>query len=102
MPGLLAPFGLAPPDVLSLPASAPMHALLLLADGRFPASGHAHSAGVEAAVVDGRITDIASLAAFTEGRLRTVGLVEVVFAMATAVHLGRAVQAAWQSRIFGS
>jgi urease accessory protein len=65
-----------------------MHALLLLADGRFPAGGHAHSAGVEAAVQDGRITDVVSLTAFTEGRLRTVGLVDIAFAMATAVHLG--------------
>jgi len=93
MPGLLAslgvaPFGVAPPNVLSPPASVPVHALLLLADGRFPAGGHAHSAGVEAAVGDGRITDIASLTAFTEGRLRTVGLVDAAFAMATAVHLG--------------
>ena len=88
MPGLRSPLRLAPPDVLAPPASATMHALLLLADGRFPAGGHAHSAGVEAAVGDGRITDIASLTAFTEGRLRTVGLVDVAFAMATAVHLG--------------
>lgn len=64
------------------------NALLLLADGRFPAGGHAHSAGVEAAVADGRVTDLASLTSFTEGRLRRVGLVEIAFAMAAAVHLG--------------
>ena len=29
----------------------------LLADGRFPAGGHVHSAGVEAAVADGRVHD---------------------------------------------
>lgn len=66
-----------------------MQALLLLADGRFPAGGHAHSAGVEAAVADGRVTDVASLTAFTEGRLRTVGLVEVTFAMVTASRFSR-------------
>ncbi|MDP9388377.1 MAG: urease accessory protein UreF, partial [Actinomycetota bacterium] len=46
---------------------------LLLADGRFPAGGHAHSAGVEAAVADGRVGDVASLAAFARGRLWTAG-----------------------------
>ncbi len=64
-----------------------MQALLLLADGRFPAGGHAHSAGVEAAVADGRVTDLASLTAFAEGRLRTVGLVDAAVAMATATRL---------------
>ena len=77
MPALLSPSGLTS-----------VHALLLLADGRFPAGGHAHSAGIEAAVNDGRVTDVASLVAFAEGRLRTVGLVDISFAMATAVHLG--------------
>lgn len=64
-----------------------MHALLLLADGRFPAGGHAHSAGVEAAVADGRVTGLATLTAFTEGRLRTVGLVDAAVAMATTTHM---------------
>lgn len=66
-----------------------MEALLLLADGRFPAGGHAHSAGVEAAVADGRVTDVSSLTAFAEGRLRTVGLVDAAVAMATATRLAR-------------
>jgi len=57
-------------------------AILLLADGRFPAGGHAHSGGVEAAIADGRITDIDSLAAFVEGRLLTVGLTEAALAAA--------------------
>ena len=64
-----------------------MQALLLLADGRFPAGGHAHSAGVESAVVDGRVVDVATLTSFAEGRLRTVGLVDAAVAMATATHL---------------
>lgn len=66
-----------------------MHALLLLADGRFPAGGHAHSGGVEAAVAGGRVVDVASLAAFAEGRLRTVGLVDAAVAMATATRLAQ-------------
>ncbi|MDG4864365.1 urease accessory protein UreF, partial [Streptomyces sp. T-3] len=50
-------------------------ALLVLADGRFPAGGHAHSGGAEAAVAAGRITDAASLEEFCRGRLHTAGLV---------------------------
>ncbi|KAA6215048.1 urease accessory protein UreF [Streptomyces albofaciens JCM 4342] len=49
-------------------------ALLLLADGRFPAGGHAHSGGVEAAVVHGAVHDTDSLEAFCRGRLHTTGL----------------------------
>jgi len=58
---------------------------LLLADGRFPAGGHAHSAGMEAAVADGRVRDEASLAAFLEGRLHTTGLVDAALAAAAAL-----------------
>ena len=36
----------------------PAAALLLLADGRFPAGGHVHSAGIEAAVGDGRVKNM--------------------------------------------
>ncbi|WP_035845019.1 urease accessory protein UreF [Kitasatospora azatica] len=49
-------------------------ALLLLADGRFPAGGHAHSGGVEAAVAAGAVRDAASLERFLTGRLHTAGL----------------------------
>ncbi len=62
------------------PSSA---ALLLLADGRLPAGGHAHSGGVEAAVVDGGIRDIGDLEEFLRGRLATSGLVTAAFAAAT-------------------
>ena len=55
-------------------------ALLLLADGRFPAGGHAHSGGVEAACASGGITDVASLRSFVRGRLHTAGLVDAAFA----------------------
>ncbi|WP_069466953.1 urease accessory protein UreF, partial [Actinacidiphila rubida] len=57
-------------------------ALLLLADGRFPAGGHAHSGGAETAVAEGRITDAATLAEFCRGRLHTTGLVAAALAAA--------------------
>jgi urease accessory protein len=59
-------------------------ALLVLADGRFPAGGHAHSGGVEAAVRAGRVGDAASLMEFCAGRLHTVGLTSAALAAATA------------------
>lgn len=55
---------------------------LLYADGRFPSGGHAHSGGVEAAVEDGRITDVATLSAFLAGRLATAGRVAASLAAA--------------------
>ena len=70
------------------PSPSSIPALLLLADGRFPAGGHVHSGGVEAAVADGRIADLATLEAFTAGRLRTTGLVEAALAAATVHRLG--------------
>ncbi|MFE9722530.1 urease accessory protein UreF [Streptomyces sp. NPDC005794] len=59
-------------------------ALLVLADGRFPAGGHAHSGGAEAAVAAGRIRDAASLESFCRGRLHTAGLVAAALAAAAA------------------
>ena len=58
--------------------------LLLLADGRLPAGGHAHSGGLEAAVTSGRVRDAASLEAFLYGRLATAGLVAAAFTAAAA------------------
>lgn len=69
-------------------------ALLTLADGRFPVGGHAHSGGIEAAVVDGRVTDEASLEAFVRGRLATVGLVEAALAAASVLRLSGPLTAA--------
>jgi urease accessory protein len=69
-------------------------ALLTLADGRFPVGGHAHSGGIEAAVVDGRVTDEASLEAFVRGRLSTVGLVEAALAAASVLRLSGPLTAA--------
>ncbi|SCF33141.1 urease accessory protein [Micromonospora echinospora] len=57
-------------------------ALLLLADGRFPAGAHAHSAGLEAAVTAGRVTELRDVEAFLRGRLATAGLVTAAFAVA--------------------
>jgi urease accessory protein len=57
-------------------------ALFVLADGRFPAGGHAHSGGAEAAVAAGRIKDADSLAEFCRGRLHTAGLVAAALAAA--------------------
>ncbi|MFD8418332.1 urease accessory protein UreF [Streptomyces sp. NPDC059668] len=60
-------------------------ALLVLADGRFPAGGHAHSGGAEAAVKAGRISGAASLEDFCRGRLHTTGLVSAALAAAAAL-----------------
>jgi urease accessory protein len=56
--------------------------LLLLADGRFPSGGHAHSGGLEAAVARSRVRDLDTLHAFLAGRLATAGLVASAFAAA--------------------
>ncbi|MFJ8007838.1 urease accessory protein UreF [Streptomyces fagopyri] len=60
-------------------------ALLVLADGRFPAGGHAHSGGAEAAVKAGRISGAASLEDFCRGRLHTTGLVSSALAASAAL-----------------
>lgn len=66
-------------------------ALLVLADGRFPAGGHAHSGGAEAAVKAGRINGAASLEDFCRGRLHTAGLVAGALAAAAALGVDPAV-----------
>ncbi|MFE2877789.1 urease accessory protein UreF [Streptomyces roseus] len=62
-------------------------ALLVLADGRFPAGGHAHSGGAEAACKAGRIHDAATLEEFCRGRLHTAGLTAAALAAAAALGL---------------
>lgn len=64
-------------------------ALLLLADGRLPAGGHAHSGGLEEAVASGRVRHTRDLAAYLEGRLATGGRVDA--ALAAAAWAGRTV-----------
>ncbi|MFJ5723796.1 urease accessory protein UreF [Streptomyces sp. NPDC093149] len=59
-------------------------ALLVLADGRFPAGGHAHSGGAEPAVKEGRIRDAEDLAEFCRGRLHTTALTAAALAAAAA------------------
>ncbi|MFE0043782.1 urease accessory protein UreF [Streptomyces albireticuli] len=76
------------PVRVTTPAPAPsagsLAALLVLADGRFPAGGHAHSGGAEAAVKAGRIHDARSLEEFCRGRLHTTGLTAAALAAAAA------------------
>jgi urease accessory protein len=69
---------------MAAPTAAPTAALLLLADGRFPSGGHAHSGGLETAVAAGLVHDLTSLASFLEGRLRSAGLVAAGLAAAAA------------------
>src|SRR5450432_3392578 len=72
--------------------------LLLLADSRLPAGGHAHSGGLEAAIAAGAVTgsdrlgglDGAAgpdgLESFLRGRLLTAGLVSAGLAAAACEH----------------
>jgi len=60
-------------------------AALLLADQRTPTGGHAHSGGLEAAILDGLALD--DVPDFMRGRLQTVGLVDAALA-AAAVRAG--------------
>jgi urease accessory protein len=61
--------------------------LLLLADSRLPAGGHAHSGGLEPAIAAGVVTDVGGLADFLRGRLETAGLVAAALAAAACAHV---------------
>jgi len=54
----------------------------MLADGRFPAGGHAHSGGMEAAVMAGWVSGVDDLGLFLAGRLTTTGRVAAALAAA--------------------
>ena len=56
--------------------------LLVLADGRLPSGGHAHSGGLEAQIAAGRVRGLDDLVGFLRGRLATAGLVAAAFAAA--------------------
>jgi urease accessory protein len=78
-----------------MPVSA---ALLVLADSRLPAGGHAHSGGIEAAAATGRINGMDGLDGFLRGRLTTAGLVSAGLAAAAARHaaaVGAGAPARW-------
>jgi len=68
--------------------------LLVLADGRLPAGGHAHSSGLEAAVVAGRVRDLAGVAAYLTGRLGTGGRTAAAFAAAATASAAAAADGA--------
>jgi urease accessory protein len=57
-------------------------ALLLLGDGRLPAGGYAHSAGLEQAIARGWVRDAADISDYLRGRIHTTGLVSASFAAA--------------------
>lgn len=64
--------------------------LLLLADGRFPSGGHAHSGGLEPASALQGVSDVDMVAEFLRGRLATTGLVGAAFAAAACTALQQA------------
>jgi urease accessory protein len=66
-----------------MPLTAP---LLLLADSRLPAGGHAHSGGLEAAAAAGRVDGMSGLEGFLRGRLATAGLASAGLAAAACQH----------------
>ena len=61
----------------------------MLADGRLPAGGYAHSGGLEPAVTARRVIDVAGLEKFLIGRAQTAGLIAAGFAAAACARAGR-------------
>ena len=73
----------------------PTAGLLLLADSRFPAGGHAHSGGVEAVVDRGLLRDAGDLGVFLDGRVAGAGTVVAAVAAAGCLLAERAEPADW-------
>jgi urease accessory protein len=71
----------------------PHPAMLLLADGRFPSGGHAHSFGTEAVISGGLVRSVPELEGYVRGRLATNGLVEAAFAACVTERLTAATPA---------
>jgi len=65
----------------------PVGVLALLADGRFPVGGHAHSMGLEAAASAYPLDNADELARFVAGRLATVGVTEANLVAVIATQL---------------
>jgi urease accessory protein len=76
-----------------LPSPTRTAALLLLADGRLPAGGYAHSAGLEQAIARGWVRTTEDIAEFLRGRIHTTGLVTASFAAAAQHRTARAIAA---------
>ncbi|MEU4626030.1 urease accessory UreF family protein [Actinoplanes sp. NPDC023801] len=66
--------------------------LLLLADGRLPSGGHAHSGGLEPQIAAGRVRDLHGLDGFLRGKLATGGLVSAAFAAAACADVARSAE----------
>ena len=73
----------------------PTAGLLLLADSRLPAGGHAHSGGVEAVVDRGLLRDAGDLGVFLDGRVAGAGIVVAAVAAAGCLLAERAEPADW-------
>jgi urease accessory protein len=71
---------------VKFPAAPGLATLLTLSDSRLPTGGHVHSGGVEEAVAQGLVNDLATLRAFLRRRIRTNGLVTA--SISAAVHTG--------------
>jgi urease accessory protein len=83
-----------------LSAGSSHEVLLLLADGRWPGGGYAHSGGLEPMVASGAVHDPATLRDLCTGRLTTTGLTDAWLAataqraVATAGIVGAAAELA--------
>ena len=62
--------------------------LLLLADGRLPSGAHAHSGGLEQAVVDGRVRTVADVGLFVRGVLAGSALTSAAIAAVACAQAG--------------